>query len=87
MLIIVSALLFKFGITLLLIQAIRIAFSLLKIAYYIVKIAVCLVVLVICTVCLGVQKLVQLAIRVAIAIDDWRWRRRYGEILPPLPPE
>jgi hypothetical protein len=28
----------------------------------------------------GVQKL-------ARAVDDWRWRRRYGEVLPPLPPE
>jgi hypothetical protein len=28
----------------------------------------------------GVQTLYQ-------AIADWRWRRRYGEVLPPLPPE
>jgi hypothetical protein len=28
----------------------------------------------------GVQWLYQ-------AVDDWRWRRRYGEVLPPLPPE
>jgi hypothetical protein len=87
MLIIGSALLFAIGLLILFIQAVRIAFSLIKIAYLLVKLAVYLVVIVICVVYLGAQKLTQLAIRVALAIDDWRWRRRYGEILPPLPPE
>jgi hypothetical protein len=76
MLIIASVSLFLFGMLLLSWQAICIAFSLLKIAYYVIKIAVCLVVLVSCAVCLGAQRLAQ-------AIDDWHWRRRYGEILPP----
>jgi uncharacterized membrane protein YraQ (UPF0718 family) len=76
MLIIGSAILFLFGMLLLSIQAIRIAFSLLKIAYYLAKLIACLVVLVICAVCIGVQKLAQ-------AVDDWQWRRRCGEVLPP----
>jgi hypothetical protein len=76
MLIIGSALLFIFGITLLFIQAIRIALSLIKIAYYIVRLVVYLAVLVICAVCLGVHKLTQV-------VDEWQWKRRYGEVLPP----
>jgi hypothetical protein len=42
---------------------------------------------VVLAVIVGCQKLTQFAIRVAIAIDDWRWKRRFGEVLPPLPPE
>jgi hypothetical protein len=76
MLIIGSAILFLFGMLLLSWQAIRIAFSLLKIAYYLAKLIAYLVVSVICAVCIGVQKLAQ-------AVDDYRWRRRYGEVLPP----
>ena len=55
MILIGSALLFSFGLLLLLVQAIRIAFSLIVIAYNIVTAIVCLVVLVVCVVCLGVQ--------------------------------
>jgi hypothetical protein len=77
MLIIGSALLFAIGLLVLLVQAVRIAFSLLKIGYLLAKLAVYLVVMVVCAVWLGVQWLSQV-------IADWRWRRRYGEIL--LPP-
>jgi hypothetical protein len=55
MILIGSALLFSFGLLLLLVQAIRIAFSLLKIAFYLVKGAVYLAVLVVCVVGLAVQ--------------------------------
>jgi hypothetical protein len=46
MILIGSAILFVFGMLLLSIQAIRIAFGLIKIAYYIIKLIVCLVVLI-----------------------------------------
>jgi hypothetical protein len=55
MILIGSALLFALGLLLLLVQAIRIAFSLIVIAYNIVKAIVCLVVLVVCVIGLGVQ--------------------------------
>ena len=48
MILIGSAILFLFGMLLLSIQAIRIAFGLIKIAYYIIKLIVCLVVWVLC---------------------------------------
>jgi hypothetical protein len=50
-----SAILFALGMLVLLVQAIRIAFSLAKIAYYLAKLPVCLVVLAVCAVCLVVQ--------------------------------
>jgi hypothetical protein len=43
-----SAILFAFGMAILFVQTIRIAFGLSKIAYYLIKLAVCLVVLVLC---------------------------------------
>jgi hypothetical protein len=76
MIIIGSALLFIFGVTLLFIQAIRIAFSLLKIVVLIVAWCVLACTTVVLAVIVGVQWLSQV-------IADWRWRRRYGEILPP----
>jgi hypothetical protein len=84
MLIIGSGLLLAIGITLLLIQAIRGAYSLLKIAYLLAKLVVYLVVLVVCVFWLSGQWLSQLVVRVAIAIDNRNWKQRYGEIL--LPP-
>jgi hypothetical protein len=59
MIIIGSAILFAFGLLLLFVQAIRIAFSLLKLAYYLIKFAVYLAVLVVCVVGLGVQYLMR----------------------------
>jgi hypothetical protein len=55
MIIIGSTLLFTFGVLLLLVQAIRIAFSLIKIVFLLAKGALCLVVLVVCVVGLAVQ--------------------------------
>jgi hypothetical protein len=80
MLIIGSALLFAIGLLVLLVQAIRLAFSLLKIAVLLVAWCVLACVTAILAMTVGCQWLYQ-------AVDDWRWRRRYGEILSPLPPE
>jgi hypothetical protein len=55
MIIIGSGALAVFGVLILLVQAISIAFSLIKIAYYLLKGAVCLVVLLVCCIGLGVQ--------------------------------
>jgi hypothetical protein len=55
MILIGSALLLTIGLLILLVQAIRIAFSLLKLAYYLAKGAVYLVVLIVCVVGLAVQ--------------------------------
>jgi hypothetical protein len=55
MILIGSAALLAVGLLILLVQALRIAFSLIKIAYYLAKGAVYLAVLVVCVVGLGVQ--------------------------------
>jgi hypothetical protein len=55
MIIIGSGALLTIGLLNLLVQAIRIVFSLLKIAFYLIQIAVCLVVLVVCSVGLVIQ--------------------------------
>jgi hypothetical protein len=75
MLIIGSALLFAIGITLLFVQAIRIAFGLIKLVVLIAAWCVLVCTTVVLAVIVGVQKLAQ-------AVDDYRWRRRYGEVLP-----
>jgi hypothetical protein len=76
MIIIGSGALLTIGLLILLVQAIRIAFSLIKIAFYLLQAAVCLVVLIICTVALVIQYVLrrtQRARRVAADV----------EILPP----
>jgi hypothetical protein len=83
MLIIASVSLFLFGMLLLSWQAIRFAFSLIKIAVLLVALCVLVCTTGVLAVIVGAHKLTEVAIRVAIAIDDWNWRRRYGEILPP----
>jgi hypothetical protein len=60
MIIIASAILFAFGLLLLLVQAIRIAFSLVMIAYYLIKIAVCLTIATVLASVLFCQWLVRL---------------------------
>jgi hypothetical protein len=79
MIIIGSALLFAFGLLVLLVQAIRIIFSLIKIVYYLLKAIMYLAVLVVCIVCLAVQYVLKCV--------DW-WERKAqstvdAEILPP----
>jgi hypothetical protein len=87
MLIIGSGILFLFGMLVLSWQVIRFAYSLIKIAVLLVVGCVLIVVTGVLAVVVGCQQLTQLAVRGATAIEDWNWRRRYGEVLPPLPPE
>jgi hypothetical protein len=76
MIIIGSALLLAIGLSVLLWQAICIAFSLIKIAYNLIKIAVLLIVLMVCLVCLAIQYIMRF-LRIPI-----RWSKSEPEPQP-----
>jgi len=79
MLLIISALLFLFGAGLLLIRLVVFAFYMIRIAVLLVAACVMAMVTVVLVIALGCQKLYELY----RLVEDWQWRHKYGDILPP----